>query len=100
MRASAGCIRLYDDDIAWLFEHIALDTPIRIVDQAIKVSYEPDNSQLIEIHEPLSYSKGDEAEPMLTPAILVFIGNDPITNAFFNAQIKKHNGLVHRLPRK
>ena len=100
MRASAGCIRLYDDDIAWLFEHIALDTPIRIVDQAIKVSYEPDNSQLIEIHEPLSYSQGDEAEPMLTPAILAFVGNKKITRTFFNEQMKKQNGLVHQLPRK
>jgi len=33
MRASSGCIRMYDNDIKWLFDHVALNTKVRIIDQ-------------------------------------------------------------------
>ena len=99
MRASAGCIRLYDEDIAWLFNNIEINTPIRIVDQAIKLSYEPDNVQLVEVHEPLSYSEGDEVEPLMTPAIIGFVGQKPFVKRFFEQQLEQQNGRVHQLPK-
>lgn len=54
MRASSGCIRMFDDDIEWLFENVPLNTKVRIIDQPIKMSYENGQRQLIEIHSPLS----------------------------------------------
>ncbi len=53
MRSSSGCIRLFDDDIEWLYDHVPLNTVVRIVDQPIKMSYELDGKH-IEIHRPLS----------------------------------------------
>ena len=57
MRASSGCVRMFDDDIKWLFDNVPLNTKVRIIDQAIKMSYENGQRQLIEIHSPLTVSK-------------------------------------------
>lgn len=57
MRASSGCIRLYDEDIKWLYDHIPMQTKVRIINQPIKMSYEDGTKQLIEIHQPLSESR-------------------------------------------
>lgn len=54
MRASSGCIRMFDDDIEWLYENVPLNTKVRIIEQPIKMSYENGQRQLIEIHSPLS----------------------------------------------
>ena len=64
MRVSSGCIRMYDDDIAWLFNHVPLNTPIKIIDQPVKMSYEQTSGKLIEIHQPLSagLSAGNDIE--------------------------------------
>jgi len=54
MRASSGCIRLYDEDIKWLFDHVPMKTEVRIINQPIKMSFEDGNQRLIEIHSPIS----------------------------------------------
>jgi len=54
MRASSGCIRMFDDDIEWLYENVPLNTKVRIIEQPIKMSYENGQRQLIEIHSPSS----------------------------------------------
>ena len=38
-RISHGCIRLYPDDIAWLFGRVAIGTKVRIVDQPAKLGW-------------------------------------------------------------
>ena len=99
MRASAGCIRLYDEDIEWLFENVEIGTPIRIVDQAIKMSYEPTLEKLIEAHEPLSYSEGDEIEEVASEGVLRFVGESQEAQQFFQRLLAEPTGLVHKLPR-
>jgi len=54
MRASSGCVRLYDADIKWLYDHVPMQTKVRIVNQPIKMSFEDGSKRLIEIHQPLS----------------------------------------------
>jgi L,D-transpeptidase ErfK/SrfK/L,D-transpeptidase YbiS len=76
MRASSGCIRLYDDDIEWLYEHVAINTPVKIVDQAIKLSYEP-NKKLIEVHSPLTGDNGEMSKTDITSAVRAFVGDFP-----------------------
>ncbi len=39
-RVSHGCIRLYAEDIAALFEAVAVGTPVRVVDQPIKLGWQ------------------------------------------------------------
>lgn len=73
MRASSGCIRMFDDDIKWLFENIPLNTKVRIIDQSIKMSYESDGRRVIEIHSPLTIENIVQKNT-ITSAVEKFVG--------------------------
>ena len=49
MEVSAGCIRLYPEDIAYLFPLVEVDTPVTIVDQPYKLGWLGDELYL-EVH--------------------------------------------------
>lgn len=48
-RVSHGCIRMYPEDIAWLFSNVAVGTPVRIVDQSVKLGWHAGDLYL-EVH--------------------------------------------------
>ncbi|MDP1481609.1 L,D-transpeptidase family protein, partial [Klebsiella pneumoniae] len=54
LRVSQGCIRLRNDDIKFLFDNVPVGTRVQLIDQPVKYSVEPDGSQWLELHEPLS----------------------------------------------
>ena len=101
MRASSGCIRLYDEDIEWLYHNVAVGTQVRIIDQAIKMSYEPSASKLIEVHQPLSENTNDNLLLTLNsnPAIKAFLGDNKNAIKQFKELIEKPDGLVVTLKR-
>jgi L,D-transpeptidase ErfK/SrfK len=71
MRVSAGCIRLYPEDIEALFERVARGTPVYIVDQPVLAGWRGDELYLA-VHRPLSEYDGDlaeEAEHVLAKAL-------------------------------
>lgn len=90
MRASSGCIRMYAEDIEWLYHNVEVGTQVRIVNQPIKMSYEPNGEKLIEVHQPLS----EEPENLMTTAVDKFIGEDNVVRNNFLEHIKKPTGLV------
>ena len=96
MRASSGCIRLYDDDIKWLYQHVEINTPVRIVEQAIKLSYEP-NKKLIEVHSPLTVEDGDVRQPAISAAVSSFVGDSFDNRERLKQQIAQPTGLVTEL---
>ncbi|MFT6249901.1 MAG: L,D-transpeptidase ErfK/SrfK/L,D-transpeptidase YbiS [Cognaticolwellia sp.] len=96
MRASSGCIRLYDDDIEWLYKHVAINTPVKIVDQTIKLSYEP-NKKLIEVHSPLTPDNGEVSETDITSAVRAFVGDFPENKSLLLNQVTNPKGLVTEL---
>ena len=58
-RVSHGCIRLYPEDIARLFEVVVVGTPVHVIDQAIKIGWS-DGELYVEAHpEP---GQADELE--------------------------------------
>ncbi|MBU0455762.1 MAG: L,D-transpeptidase family protein [Pseudomonadota bacterium] len=60
-RISSGCIRMYPEDIAYLYENIDVATPVSIVDQPYKIGWK--NSTLyLEVHPPLAEYRGDNYE--------------------------------------
>jgi len=93
MRASSGCIRLYDDDIEWLYNNVAEGTQVRIIDQPIKMSYEKTGKKLIEIHQPLS-EQGSLTLEELSSAVQVFIGKSEKIQQQISDLIAKPMGLV------
>ena len=48
-RVSHGCIRMYPEDISWLFSRVTLGTPVTVVSQELKLGWVK-NQLLIEIH--------------------------------------------------
>lgn len=58
MRVSHGCIRLYPEDIEWLFQKIAVDTPVRVINQPYKLGWAEDGLYL-EVHPPLASASAD-----------------------------------------
>jgi len=61
MQVTHGCIRLFPEDIEWLFPRALVDTPVQIVNQPVKFGWIGDELYL-EVHPPLESSKKDGAE--------------------------------------
>lgn len=51
-RSSAGCLRLYPEDIKLLYHRVAVNTPVNIVDEPYKIGWRA-NQVYLEAHEPL-----------------------------------------------
>jgi len=52
MRVTHGCIRMFPEDIRFLFDRIAVDTPVRIVNEPVKVGWDGERL-LVEAHRTL-----------------------------------------------
>jgi len=61
MRVTHGCIRLYPEDIEQLYSLVSAGTPVRIVDQPIKVGWKSDQL-FIEVHSALEEDTADFEE--------------------------------------
>lgn len=96
LRASSGCIRMYADDIEWLFNNVKVGTQVRIVEQPIKMSYEPDGEKLIEIHKPLTEEENIDKN-FITPAVIQFVKGNEQSIELINQRLKKPSGLVETL---
>jgi lipoprotein-anchoring transpeptidase ErfK/SrfK len=97
MRASSGCIRMYDNDIKWLFDNIPLKTRVRIINQPVKMSYENSDKQLIEIHQPLTDMVAVKNNVILSKAMQKFVGTKREYWQQLLPIIEKPHGLVVEL---
>lgn len=52
MRVTHGCIRMYPEDIRFLFDQIPNDTPVRIINEAVKMGWDGDRL-VVEAHRTL-----------------------------------------------
>jgi L,D-transpeptidase ErfK/SrfK len=61
MRVTHGCIRMYPEDIEFLFARVAVDTPVRIINEPVKLGWDGDRL-LMEVHRTLETApvEGDE----------------------------------------
>ncbi len=62
LRVSSGCIRMEPENIRWLFEQVSRGERVRVINQPIKISLEPDRSIFLEAHEPLTHRNGVQDE--------------------------------------
>ena len=64
MRVSHGCVRMFPEDIEFLFEHIAVNTPVRIINVPVKIGWDGD-TLVAEVHPLLESEQapvGESAE--------------------------------------
>ncbi len=72
MRVTHGCIRMFPEDIDWLFPLVEVDTPVQIVNQPYKLGWQGDEL-LLEVHPPLS-EDSEQAAAGLTAITALYIG--------------------------
>ena len=61
MPVTHGCIRMYPEDVAQLFPMVPIGTPVRLINQPIKVAW-VDGELLLEAHPPVD-DQGQSFEP-------------------------------------
>ena len=95
MRVSAGCIRLNPDDIEWLFHQSKYGDSVRVINQTVKISSEPDGRQIIEVHSPLSESEDQPREKVisLSSQVVKFISQEGVDNTKANDALLTQNGI-------
>jgi L,D-transpeptidase ErfK/SrfK len=67
-RTSSGCVRMYPEDVEYLFDQIAIGTKVTVVDQPIKLSW-IDDALYIEAHPTQAQSDQIEASGTFDPIL-------------------------------
>ncbi len=89
MRVSHGCIRMFPEDIEFLFQHVRVNTPVRIINAPVKLGWEGD-SLVAEIHPLLEAQQKlpaaalqhvEELDADTRPPDMTETGKDPLTLA-------------------
>ncbi|MGL4869386.1 MAG: L,D-transpeptidase family protein [Aeromonas veronii] len=96
LRVSAGCIRLRPDDIEALFKIVPIGTPVRVINQPVKIAIEPDGRRWLEVHSPLSRTEEElenGAPLVLSPAIESFISAPDVMQDEVTTALESKNGL-------
>ena len=65
MRVTHGCIRMFPEDIDYLFGRVGVNTPVRIINEPVKVGWQGDRL-FVEVHKTLEVAEPDpsvEASP-------------------------------------
>ncbi|MFL9626009.1 L,D-transpeptidase family protein [Aeromonas jandaei] len=96
LRVSAGCIRLRPDDIEALFKMVPIGTPVRVINQPVKVAIETDARRWLEVHSPLSRTEEEmeQGAPLvLTPEVEQFIAAPEVKQSAVAETLALKNGL-------
>lgn len=96
LRVSAGCIRLRPDDVAWLFEQVDVHTPVRVINQPVKLNVEPDGRVMVEAHRPLSKNE-QETKARLSiepdPQVLAMLARLELSPQRYRAALSVQEGV-------
>jgi len=84
MRVTHGCIRMFPEDIDFLFGRVDVSTAVRIINEPVKMGWSGDEL-LLEIHRTLELSL-PEAEPGSEP------GSDPESGLLSEAELGSEPG--------
>lgn len=62
LRVSSGCIRMNAPDIKALFSQVRSGTPVRVINDPVKYSVEPNGMRYVEVHRPLSQNPEQDTQ--------------------------------------
>lgn len=60
MRVTHGCIRMFPEDIAYLFERVSVNTPVYLINEPVKMGWDGDQL-VIEVHRTLASAPPPDA---------------------------------------
>ena len=69
MRVTHGCIRMFPEDIEFLFGQVSVDTPVRIINEPVKVGWHGDEL-LMEVHRALDVAPIETDSGEITNQVL------------------------------
>lgn len=100
-RTSAGCVRMYPDDVAALFARIDVGTKVTIINQPIKLGYKG-KTVYLEAHQPLKEEiekTGGNFVPLLQEQIARAGSSQRMKIDLSTAKVKvaEHTGLVYEV---
>jgi L,D-transpeptidase ErfK/SrfK len=75
MRVTHGCIRMYPEDIEFLFGQVSINTPVRIINEPVKMGWDGDEL-VLEVHrtlEVLGLPDPDTGDGQLVDATVVSV---------------------------
>jgi L,D-transpeptidase ErfK/SrfK len=75
MRVTHGCIRMFPEDIEYLFPNVDVNTPVRIINEPVKLGWFGDEL-MMEVH-PVLDSSGQEVDAELVAADVDVDTGDP-----------------------
>jgi L,D-transpeptidase YcfS len=93
LRVSSGCIRMMPKDIDWLFHQVKVGEKVRIINEPIKVSLEPDRTVYMETHEPLTRSDGKKGELVVPKELTWWLDEFKLSDALVSAGLVTQNGI-------
>ncbi|MDN8600081.1 L,D-transpeptidase LdtE [Citrobacter enshiensis] len=64
LRVSSGCIRMNAPDIKALFAQVRTGTPVKVINEPVKYSVEPNGMRYVEVHRPLSPEEEQNVQTM------------------------------------
>lgn len=93
LRVSSGCIRMNPSDIDWLFHHVKIGEKVKVINEPIKVSLEPDRAVYVEAHEPLTRSDGSKKRLVVPQALRWWLDEFHHSETQTKAVIAAQNGI-------
>lgn len=95
LRVSSGCIRMNAPDIKALFEQARTGTPVRVINDPVKFSIEPNGVRYVEVHRPLSHDEQQNTQtmPYVLPAgFSEFRGGDGVDKPLVEKALYRRAG--------
>jgi len=81
MRVTHGCLRMFPEDIRYLFDYVAVDTPVRIINEPVKIGWQGD-ALVLEAHPILETSPENTSdEPLPEEAIAADANAEDVPDA-------------------
>ncbi|MFV7476214.1 L,D-transpeptidase [Enterobacter pseudoroggenkampii] len=97
LRVSQGCIRLRNNDIKYLFDHVPVGTRVQLIDRPVKVTTEPDGSRWVEVHEPLSRNRAEFESTQKVPLPMSAAQRTQLINEGAGAELERRSGMPVKL---
>lgn len=96
MRVSSGCIRMFPQDIEWLFLETRLNTPVRIINEPVKMAVNSKTGErYMQVHKPLSDIAGvDKSVFPLDRVVKDFVGDERVMFDKLYPHLKQPTGLI------
>lgn len=95
-RVSAGCIRMLPGDIEQLFSVVAVGTPVRVINEPVKIAHFNDNI-LIQIHPLLKDQKNKKLETIIEEKLSRFNARNIMGNKIIQNELYYPSGLVKNI---